>query len=92
MLPQIPQGEFPGQSLTIELSVVDEETVKACDNILFNNIYREAIEMGLCYKVALGLSLDKETAKYLALYEKQIALRRGNLKSHASVACYRDGF
>jgi len=75
-----------------ETFVIDEETVKACDHILFNDIYREAIEMGLCYKVALGLNLDNNTAKFKGLYLEQISIQKANLKEPIRIAAYRDGF
>ena len=70
----------------------DEEVVDACDYILFKDIYREAIEMGLCYKVALGLTLDKEAQKFKALYLEQIGIRKADIKEHAQICVYRDGF
>ena len=75
-----------------ETFTIDEETVKACDNILYTDIYREAIEMGLCYKVALGLNLDSDTQKFKALYFEQVSIRKANLKEHAQIAAYRNGF
>ena len=75
-----------------ETFTIDEETVKACDNILFTDIYREAIEMGLLYKVALGLNLDNDAQKFKALYFEQVSIRKANLKEHAKIAAYRDGF
>ena len=71
---------------------VDEAEYKACDYILFDDIYREAIEMGLLYRVALGLNLDKDAGKFKALYLEQVSIRRANLKEHARIAVYRNGF
>jgi len=65
---------------------------KACDNILFTDIYREAIEMGLCYKVALGLSLKTEAKDFLTLYMNQISMRKADIEEHAQICAYRDGF
>ena len=68
------------------------DDVKACDNILFKDIYREAIEMGLLYKVALGLSRKDDAKVFLGLYMNQVSMRRADVKEHAQIACYRDGF
>jgi len=76
-------------------SYTHPETVgedKACDSILFEDIYREAIEMGLLYKVALGLNLDEDALKFKALYLEQVAIRKTNLKEPIRIAAYRDGF
>lgn len=75
-----------------EIVIIDEVEYKACDHILFNDIYREAIEMGLLYKVALGLSLDRDAKKFLGLYVTQVGIRKSSIKKHANIACYRDGF
>jgi len=75
-----------------ETFVIEEETVKACDNILFTDIYRKAIEMGLCYEVALGLTLDNDAKKFKALYFEQVSIRKANLKEPIKIAAYRDGF
>jgi len=75
-----------------EKITVDEEEVKACDHILFNDIYREAIELGLCYKVALGLNLDNDVKKFLGLYAAEVATRKSNLKEPIRIAAYRNGF
>ena len=65
---------------------------KACDSILFDDIFREAIEMGLLYRVALGLNLDKDAKKFLDLYTIQVAIRKVNLKEPIKISFYRDGF
>ena len=70
----------------------EEEEVSACDYILFTDIYRKAIEMGLCYEVALGLNLDKDAQKFKALYFEQASIRKANLKEPIKIATYRDGF
>jgi len=71
---------------------VDEVDYKACDYILFEDIFREAIEMGLCYKVALGLNRDKDANKFKILYLEQVNIRKANLKKHPKIAHYRNGF
>jgi len=66
---------------------------KACDSILFPDIYRKAIELRLLYEVAEGLNLDKDAKKYDALYLlDEIPKLKSNIPKHASVAVYRDGF
>ena len=75
-----------------ETLTVDEVEYKACDYILFNDIYRQAIEMGLCYQVALGLELEKQAKTFLGLYMNQVAIRKAALPVHGQVAAYRDGF
>ena len=64
---------------------------KACDSILFDDIYREAIELGFCYKVALNLNLDSDAAKFKSLYQEQVNLRKKDLKEDTKIAVYRDG-
>ena len=61
--------------------------VKACDNILFKDIYREAIEMGLLYKVALGLSRKDDAKVFLGLYMNQVSMRKADVREHAQIAC-----
>lgn len=75
-----------------ELVTVDSIEYKACDYILFDDIYREAIEMGLLYRVALGLGLDSDVKKFMGLYAAQVGIRKANLKEHAKICSYRDGF
>lgn len=71
---------------------VDSVDYKACDYILFKDIYREAIEMGLCYKVTLGLNLDNDAKKFKVLYLEQVSIQRANLKEEIKISNYRDGF
>ena len=66
---------------------------KACDNILFDDIFRKAIEMRLLYEVAEGLNLDSDAKKYNALYLlDEIPKLKADVKEHANIAAYRDGF
>jgi len=69
----------------------DDEVVDACDYILFKDIYREAIELGLCYKVALGLGLKTDAKDFLGLYMNQVSIRQADVKEHAQICVYRDG-
>jgi len=76
-----------------EIIVIDEANVKACDNILFDDIYRKAIELRLLYEVAEGLNLDADAKKYNALYLlDEIPTLKINLKTEPIIAAYRDGF
>jgi len=53
-----------------EKITVDEEEYKACDHILFNDIYRRAIEMRLLWEVASGLGRFKDAQEYMTYYIK----------------------
>jgi hypothetical protein len=75
-----------------ETVTVDSVSYKACDYILFKDIYREAIELGLLYKVALHYGLDQDVQKFKTLYLGEIGIRKRNLKEHVRIAVYRDGF
>jgi len=75
-----------------EIVIVDEEEVKACDHILFDDIFRKAIELRLLYEVAESLNLD-DAKKYNALYlMDEIPICRANVKTHPKICAYRDGF
>lgn len=76
-----------------EKLTVNETDYKGCDYILFNNIYRKAIELRLCYEVALSLDLDDDMAKFNKLYLlDEIPKLKANLREHAKIIAYRDGF
>ena len=76
-----------------ETMVIGEATVKACDNILLGDIYRKAIELRLLYEVAEGLNLDKDAAKYNTLYlMDEIPKLKADIKEHAQICVYRDGW
>ena len=76
-----------------ETVTVDDVPYAACDSILFGDIYRKAIEMRLLYEVAEGLNLDSDAKKYNALYLlDEIPKLKADVKEHAQIACYRDGF
>ena len=75
-----------------ETFTIEEETVKACDNILFTDTYRKALELRLLYEVAESLNLD-DAQKYDTLYlMDEISRLRANIKTEPLVARYRDGF
>jgi len=74
-----------------EIIIVDEEEVKACDHILFNDIYRKAIEMRLIWEVAIGLERYKTAAEYMAYYVKdEIPSLLDNLDEDPVIAEYPD--
>ncbi|MBA7572889.1 hypothetical protein ES708_14676 [subsurface metagenome] len=76
-----------------EKLTVNGNDYKGCDYILFNNIYRKAIELRLCYEVALSLDLDDDVTKFNSLYlMDELPKLRANLKEHAKISAYRDGF
>jgi len=75
-----------------EKVTIDSVEYKACDYILFKDIFREAIEYGLLYRVALGLGLDNDVKKFMQLYMAQVAIRNHSVKKHPSIIAYRDGF
>ena len=65
---------------------------ETCDNILFGDIYRKAIELRLLYEVAEELTLG-DAQKYDTLYlMDEIPKLKANLKVEPLIACYRDGF
>ena len=47
---------------------VDEVPYKACNYILFNDIYRKAIELRLIWEVAIGLGRHKTAGEYMNYY------------------------
>ena len=53
-----------------EIVTVDSVEYKACDHILFNDIYRKAIELRLIWEVAIGLGLSQKAAEYMTYYVK----------------------
>ncbi|MBE3086323.1 MAG: hypothetical protein IMZ64_08930, partial [Bacteroidetes bacterium] len=67
------------------------DAVKACDNILFADTYRKALELRLLYEVAESLNLD-DAQKYDTLYlMDEIPRLKMNLKEPIQIAVYRDG-
>lgn len=70
---------------------VDSVEFKACDQIMFKDIYQEVIELGLLYRVALGLGLDS-VKTFGALYGALYTNLRRDVKKHPVVIHYRDGF
>jgi len=72
---------------------IDGKDYKGYDYILFNDIYRKAIELRLCYEVALNLDLDDDVKKFNGLYlMDELPKLRANLKEHPKICAYRDGF
>jgi hypothetical protein len=72
---------------------VDGISYKACDHILFGDIYRKAIELRLLYEVAESLDLDKAAIKYNKLYLlDEIPARKSTLQKYTKICSYRDGF
>jgi len=51
-----------------EKVTVDEVEYSACDQILFNDIYRRAIELRLIWEVAIGLGRHKTAGEYMQYY------------------------
>jgi len=51
-----------------EKVTVDEVEYSACDHILFNDIYRKAIELRLLWEVASGLGRSKTANDYMTYY------------------------
>jgi len=70
---------------------IDEITYKACDQILFKDIYQETLEMGLLYRVALSLGLA-DAAKFGTIYGGLVAGHRADIMVHPKIATYRDGW
>lgn len=71
--------------------IVDEVLYKACDYILFNDIYRKAIELRLIWEVAIGLSQFKTATEYMTYYVKdEIPSLLDNLDEDPVIAEYPD--
>lgn len=80
------------ETVTVDVLGVPTD-YKACDHILFGDIFRKAIEMRLLYEVAEGLNLDSDAKKYNALYLlDEIPKLKSDVKEHANISAYRDGF
>jgi len=74
-----------------EKVTVDEVEYSACDQILFNDIYRRAIEMRLIWEVAIGLDRFKTATEYMAYYIKdEIPSLLANLDEDPVIAEYPD--
>ena len=74
-----------------EKVTVDEVEYKACDKILFNDIYRRAIEMRLIWEVAIGLGQHKTAADYMNYYARdEIPSLLNNLDDDPVIAEYPD--
>lgn len=71
--------------------IVDEVSYKACDYILFNDIYRKAIELRLIWEVAIGLSMSSIAAEYMTYYIKdEIPSLLDNLDEDPVISEYPD--
>ncbi|MBA7588669.1 hypothetical protein ES708_30734 [subsurface metagenome] len=71
--------------------IVEEEEVKACDNILFNDIYRKAIELRLIWEVASGLGQHKTAGEYMTYYVRdEIPSLLANLDDDPVICDYPD--
>ena len=74
-----------------EKITIDSVEYKACDYILFNDIYRHAIELRLIYEVAMGLSLSQIAAEYMTYYIKdEIPSLLYNLDEDPTICEYPD--
>lgn len=74
-----------------EIITVDEVEYKACDYILFNDIYRKAIELRLIHEVAIGLGRSEKAAEYMTYYLKdEIPSLLDNLDEDPVITEYPD--
>jgi len=74
-----------------ETMIVDEKEVKACDNILFNDIYRKAIELRLIWEVAIGLGQHKTAADFMNYYIRdEIPSLLANLDDDPAICDYSE--
>ncbi|MBA7527573.1 hypothetical protein ES705_19749 [subsurface metagenome] len=64
---------------------------KACDNILFGDIYRKALELRLIWEVASGLGQHKTAAEYMTYYVRdEIPSLLANIDEDPVIAEYPD--
>lgn len=74
-----------------EKVTIDEVEYKACDKILFNDIYRKAIELRLLWEVASGLGQYKTAREYMTYYVKdEIPSLLDNIDEDPVVCDYPD--
>lgn len=74
-----------------EKVTVDEVEHKACDYILFNDIYRKAIELRLIWEVAFGLGQSKTASEYMTYYTKdEIPSLLDNIDEDPAISEYPD--
>ena len=72
-----------------EKVTVDEVEYSACDHILFNDIYRKAIELRLLWEVASGLGQSKTANDYMTYYVRdEIPSLLANIDEDPVVAEY----
>jgi len=74
-----------------EKVTIDEVEYKACDQILFNDIYRKAIELRLLWEVASGLGQHKTAGEYMNYYIRdEIPSLLANIDEDPVIAEYPD--
>ena len=74
-----------------EKITIDSVEHKACDYILFKDIYRKAIELRLIWEVAFGLGQSKTASEYMTYYLKdEIPSLLDNLDDDPVIAEYPD--
>lgn len=74
-----------------EKITIESVEYKACDYILFNDIYRHALELRLIYEVAIGLSMSSIAAEYMTYYIKdELPNLLANLDEDPAICEYPD--
>lgn len=74
-----------------EIITIDGTEYKACDKILFNDIYRLAIELRLIWQVAIGLGQHKTASDYMNYYVRdEIPSLLANIDEDPVIAEYPD--
>jgi len=74
-----------------EKITVDEVEYEACDYILFNDIYRRAIELRLIWEVAMGLEMYDTAREYMTYYTRdEIPSLLANIDEDPVIAEYPD--
>lgn len=74
-----------------ETVTVDSVEYKACDYILFNDIYRKALELRLLWEVASGLGRSKRASEFMQYYIRdEVPSLLANLDDDPSIAEYPD--
>lgn len=72
-----------------EKVTVDEVEYKACDKILFKDIYRKALELRLIWEVASGLGQHKTAREYMTYYVRdEIPSLLDNIDEDPAIAEY----
>jgi len=74
-----------------EKVTIDEVEYKACDQILFNDIYRKALELRLIWEEAIGLGQHKTAREYMTYYvQDEIPSLLNNIDEDPIIAEYPD--